>query len=80
MMAARYSADLAEEFFGTGLGERGDQPEGTGVRDGGDERSRAHPLHPALHDRVADAEYLGEARLDHRSPSPAMLPLYQLDS
>src|SRR6478609_9134062 len=45
-----------------GLGERGDEAERARVGHGGNEFRATDPLHPAVHDRVLDAERLGEVR------------------
>ena len=63
--------DLLAQVLGRRLGQRGEDAERAGVGDGRRQFGAPDPLHATLHDRVLDAEHLGEARLDHLAVSPA---------
>ena len=57
--------DLFGQIFGRRLRQRGHEAKRAGVGHGGNQLGAADPLHAALHDRMLDAEHLGETGLDH---------------
>ena len=62
---AAAARDLFCQVLRRRLRQRGDEAERAGVGNGCDQFRASHPLHPALHDRVFDADELGKSRPYH---------------